>query len=63
MRRPPFTVRPLALSVTLALTSPVVMAADATTINTTQPTTYGNVQLTAADNAININNGNTTTVT
>mgnify|MGYP003704557881 CR=1 FL=1 len=31
MRRPPFTVRPLALSVTLALASPIAMATDATT--------------------------------
>jgi len=63
MRRPPFTVRPLALSVTLALASPIAMATDATTINNTQPSNYGSVQLTASDNAININSGVTTTVT
>ena len=37
MRRPPFTVRPLALSVTLALTVPM-MAEAADIINTTTST-------------------------
>jgi fibronectin-binding autotransporter adhesin len=58
MRRPPFTARPLALSVTLVLSSPVVMAADiaaSSVVGTNPATTYSsNVVLTSADNGISV---------
>jgi fibronectin-binding autotransporter adhesin len=58
MHRPPFTLRPLALSVTLVLSAPVVMAADITAssvVGTNPATTYSsNVILTSVDNQVNV---------
>ncbi|MCB1674123.1 MAG: autotransporter-associated beta strand repeat-containing protein, partial [Pseudomonadales bacterium] len=52
MRRPPFTISPLTLAVTVALTSPVAMAIDASQV--ASPTETNNVVLTATDNTVNV---------
>ncbi len=52
MHRPPFTLRPLALSVTLALSSPVAMAADIAASTVASPLETNNVVLTTTDNTI-----------
>ncbi|MFO1373188.1 MAG: autotransporter-associated beta strand repeat-containing protein [Agitococcus sp.] len=54
MRRPPFTVRPLALSVTLAIATPVAVAADIAASAVASPQEVNNVVLTASDNVISV---------